>query len=516
MAKAQKKRLGEILLAKGLISHPQLTEALKNAHQHGTKLGASLIVLGYVTEKQILETLSESLRVPFIDISTKVISVDTQKRFPGELVKRYNVVPVEIQNRRLTLAMEDPTDYAVIEDIRFKTDLTVYPVLASSYQVGEIIKFFEQVGYAKKPYELGQLKKISDKMETLNIDDLLSEMVRMDGSDLHVTVGVPPSVRVGNQLMRLKLPIVDVETSVKLVREILTDEQKKKLAKNEDVEIAYMKENVGRFRVVVYRQRRSLTICARNLKFDIPSFDTLGLPAVVKELTLTRQGLILVTGPTGHGKSTTLASLIDLINENRAFNIVTLEDPIEYLHKHKKSNINQRSVGEDTPSFVSGLKHIFRQNPDVIMIGELRDADSIYIAMKAAATGHLVLATMHTMDTCSTVDTIMNYFSGNEHNVVRQMLADSLVCVIAQRLVPRKSAPGRVLAYEIMQSSSRVSSLIREGKPYQLKVQSTSASADMQVLELSLASLYKRGIISYEDAVNYALSKKAFDDLIAL
>ncbi len=516
MAKANKKRLGEILLAKGLVSHPQLTEALKNANQHGTKLGASLIVLGYVTEKQILETLSESLRVPFIDISTKIISIETQKKFPGDLVRRYNVVPVEIKNRRLTLAMEDPTDYAAIEDIRFKTDLSVYPVLASSYQIGELIKFFEQFGYAKKPYELGRLKKVSDKMKALSIDDLLLEMVRMDGSDLHVTVGVPPSVRIGNQLMRLKLPIVDLETSVKLVRELLTDEQKKKLAKNEDVEIAYMKQNVGRFRVAVYRQRRSLTICARNLKFDIPRFDTLGLPAVVKELTLTRQGLILVTGPTGHGKSTTLASLIDLINENRSFNIVTLEDPIEYLHKHKKSNINQRSVGEDTPTFVTGLKHIFRQNPDVIMIGELRDADSIYIAMKAAATGHLVLATMHTMDTCSTIDTIMNYFSGNEHNVIRQMLADSLVCVIAQRLVPRKSAPGRVLAYELMQSSSRVSSLIREGKPYQLKVQSTSGSADMQTLEISLASMYKRGIISYEAGVNAALSKKSFDDLIAL
>ena len=516
MAKVQKKRLGEILLAKGLITHPQLTEALKNAHQHGTKLGLSLIVLGYVTERQILETLSESLKVPFIDISTKVISVETQKSFPGELVKRHNVVPIEIDNRRVTLAMEDPTDYLAIEDIRFKTDLAVYPVLASSYQLGELIKFFEQVGYAKKPYDLGHLRKLTDKMKSLVIDDLLSELVRLDGSDLHIAVGVPPSVKVANELVRLKLPIVDVETSVKLAKELLTEDQKKKLAKNGEVEIAYMKENVGRFRVVIYRQRRSLTICARNLKLEIPPFDTLGLPPVVKELALTRQGLLLVTGPAGHGKSTTLASLIDLLNENRALNIITLEDPIEYLHKHKKSNVNQRSVGEDTASFVSALKHIFRQNPDVIMIGELRDPESIYIAMKAAATGHLVLATMHTMDTCSTIDTIMNYFSGNEQKVIKQMLAESLICVVAQRLVPKKSAPGRVLAYELMQSSSRVSALIREGKPYQLKVQSTSASADMRTLESSLASLYKRGVISHEDAIYYALNKKALEDLIAM
>jgi twitching motility protein PilT len=515
MPATKKKRLGEILIEKGLLGTSQLSNALKKSNQMGCRLGSSLIMLGYITEEQILSTLSEALNVPSINISNKDISVATQKAFPYEFVKKYRLIPIEVVNRQFVVAMEDPTNYAAIKEMQFKTNSPIRPVLASSYQINELLKFFEQKGYAKKPCNLSQLRLAEKKVKSLSIADLLSKMVKLDGSDLHIAVGAPPSVRVNNKIVRLNLPISSVQTVVKFATELLTDEQKRTLVKNKEIEIAYMKDKVGRFRIVIYRQRGSLTICARNLKAEIPPIEDLGLPASLKKLAMKRQGLVLVTGPAGHGKSTSLAAMVNLINEQRAVNIITLEDPIEYLHRHKKSNVVQREIGEDTASFMTGLKHIFRQNPDVIMIGELRDADSISIAIKAATTGHLVFATLHTMDTTSAIDTMLNYFKGETQNIVRHQLSTALLCVIAQRLVPKKSGTGRVLAYEIMQNSTRVANLIREGKTHQIKTQTTTAKGGIMAMEYSLASYYQRGIISYEDALSFADNDKLFNDIIA-
>jgi len=510
-----KKLLGEILIDKGIISTAQLSNALKKANQMGCRLGSSLIMLGYATEEQILKTLSEELNVPAIMIAKKVISVDTQQAFPFEFVKKYRVIPIDAAGRQLIVAMEDPTNYAVIKDIQFKTNCAIKPVLASSFQINALIKFFEQKGYGKKPCNLAQLKQEEKKIKAMSIDDLLVQMVKQDASDLHVAVGAPPSIRVNNKIVRLNLPMVTVQTVVKLSAELLTDEQKRKLIKNNEIEIAYMKDKVGRFRIVIYRQRGSLTICARNLKPEIPPLENLGIPPELKKLCMRRQGLILITGPAGHGKTTTMAAIVNHINEQRSVNIITLEDPIEYLHRHKKSNVIQRGIGEDTASFASGLKHIFRQNPDVIMIGELRDAESVSIAIKAAATGHLVLATLHSTDSPAAVDTILNYFSGDVQHIIRHKLAYALLCVVAQRLVPRKTGTGRVLACEIMLNSTRISNLIREGNTHRIKTQTTTAKGEIQSIEYSLAKFYQRGIITYEDAVSFADNEKQLIDLLA-
>jgi twitching motility protein PilT len=516
MPNGKKKRLGEILIEKGIINETQLSNALKKANQTGHKIGAILIMMGHATEEQILKSLSESLNVPFMDISKKVISIETQQAFPYEFVRDYRVIPIEFKDKRLIAAMEDPTDYHTIKDIQFKTGYVLKSLLASSYQVNELVKFFEQKGYAKRPCNLSQLKRIEAKIKSLTTDDLLMEMVKLDASDLHISVGVPPSLRLHNKIVRLNLPIVSTQTVIKLATELLTDEQKRKLVRNKEIEIAYMKPNIGRFRIVIYRQRGSLSISARNLKAVIPPIESLGLPSALKKIALKRQGLVLVCGPAGHGKTTTLAAMINLINEQRPANIITLEDPIEYLHRHKKSNINQREIGEDTASFITGLKHVFRQNPDVIMVGELRDADSISIAIKAAATGHLVFATLHSMDTPSAIDAILDYFTGENQRLVKSKLAEALLCIIAQRLVPKKTGTARVLAYEILYNSSRISNLIREGKTYQIKVQTTTTGGDIEAMEYSLARLYQRGIITYEDALSFADNEKAFNDIIAI
>ncbi len=517
MPQTKKMRLGEMLIEKGLINATQLSNALKQSNQTGIKLGASLIGLEYVTEDQILKTLSESLNVPFIDISKNVISTKTQLAFPYEFVKKYRVIPIGFANRQLVAAMEDPTDYVVIKDIQFKAGFRIKPVLASSYQVNELIKFFEQSGYGKKPCNLAQLKQVEIKMKTMKVDDLLLELVKLDGSDLHLTVGAPPSVRVNNKITRLNLPIVNSQIVIKFASELLTDDQKRELIKNKEIEIAYMKGEIGRFRIVIYRQRRSLSICARSLKAVIPPLDSLGLPPVLEKLAAKRQGLILITSPAGHGKTTTVAAIINLINERYSRNIITLEDPIEYLHRHKRSNVNQREIGEDTESFTTGLKHIYKQNPDVIMIGELRDPASISIAMMAATTGHLVLTTLNTMDTSTAIDTILNYFPGESQNIIRNQFADALTCIVAQRLIPKKTGSGRALAYEVMYNSSRVSNLIRDGKAHQIKTQTTTAKGgDVEAMEYSLVSLYQRGVISYEDALSYAENEHTFNNLISV
>jgi twitching motility protein PilT len=515
MPTTQKKRLGEILIAKGLLSEVQLTNALKKANQSGCRIGSSLIMLGYVTEEQILETLSKELHVPAIDISDRVISVDTQKAFPYEFVKKHRVIPIKMADRQFVVAMEDPTNYTVIKDIQFQINFAIKPVLASSYQVNELLRFFEQKGYGGKPCNLAQLKQAEKKIRALSMDDLLRQLVKLEGSDLHIAVGVAPSIRINNKIARLNLPMVTVQTVVKLVSELLTDEQKRELVKNKEIEIAYMKDNIGRFRIVIYRQRGSLVICARNLKAEVPSMETLGLPPELKKLAMRRQGLILFTGPAGHGKTTSLAAIVNLINEQRAVNIITLEDPIEYLHRHKKSNVIQREIGEDTASFITGLKHVFRQNPDVIMVGDLRDAESISIAIMAATTGQLVLGTLLTMDTTSAIDTILNYFTGEHQNIVKHKLANALLCVVAQRLIPKRTGAGSVLAYEIMYNSNRVANLIREGKVHQIKTQATAAKGEFQTIEYSLARLFQRGIISYEDAVSFADNESLLGSLIS-
>ncbi|MFC1855022.1 PilT/PilU family type 4a pilus ATPase [Thermodesulfobacteriota bacterium] len=515
MPQKEKKKLGEILIEKGLITSTQLDNALKKANQTGSRIGSSLIMLGYVSEEQILSTLSEALSVPAINISNKDISVETQQAFPYDFVKRFRAIPIDFVKRQFIVAMEDPTNYAVIKEMQFKTNCAIKPALASSYQVNELLKFFEQKGYGKKPCNLSQLKKAEKKIRSLSIDDLLSQLVKLNGSDLHIAVGVPPSIRVNNKISRLNLPMVSVQTAAKLAAELLTDEQKRKFVQDREIEIAYMKDKVGRFRIVIYRQRGSVTICARNLKAEIPPIESLGLPKELKTLAMRRQGLILISGPAGHGKTTTLASIVNLINETRETNIITLEDPIEYLHRHKKSNVIQREIGEDTPNFSTALKHIFRQNPDVIVIGELRDADSISIAVRAAATGHLVLATLHAMDTPSTIDTMLNYFTGEEQTIIKHKLSTALLCVISQRLVPKKTLTGRVLASEIMLNSTRIANLIREGKTHQIKTQTTTAKGEIQAIEYSLARFYQRGIITYEEALSFADNEKILIDLLA-
>ncbi len=340
----------------------------------------------------------------------------------------------------------------------------------------------------------------------LSLEDLLKKTLEFSASDLHLTVGIPPTIRKNGRLSTIgeeKLMPSDTEA---LVRNMLNDEQWRKYQEAGELDLSFSLKGMGRFRVNVYKQRGTCCAAIRMVNLVIPSVEELGLPGIVTDMSKKTKGMILVTGPTGSGKSTTLALIIDLINKNRDCHILTLEDPIEYLHKHNKSIVNQREIGNDSHSYSAALRAALREDPDVILVGEMRDTETIAIAVTAAETGHLVLSTLHTIGAANTIDRIIDVFPPYQQQQIKVQLSTVIQSVISQQLLPRKDKPGRVPAIEIMVATPAVRNLIREGKTYQINSQiQTGAKFGMQAMDSSLASLYRKGIISQEDAMTYAM-----------
>jgi twitching motility protein PilT len=266
--------------------------------------------------------------------------------------------------------------------------------------------------------------------------------------------------------------------------------------------------------VTLYRERDAIAIAIRPIYDKIPSLEELNLPPWIAELALKPHGLILVSGPAGHGKSTTLSAMVDIINTTKGSNIVTLEDPIEYLHRHRRSNVSQREIGRDVSSFSEGLRHAMRQAPDVIVVGEMRDREAFEIALQASNSGHLVISTVHSDNATSIIERVINMFEPHEQALVRMMLADSFLVSIAQRLIPKKDRSGRILAIEKLTNSHRVKKMIREGKTHQIRSQMQVGGEDFISIDIALADLYKQGAIEFEDGALYADDEKFFRDLV--
>jgi twitching motility protein PilT len=336
-----------------------------------------------------------------------------------------------------------------------------------------------------------------------NLYDLLKLMIERGASDLHITTGSPPRIRVDGKLYTLnEEPLTPAETK-SLCYSILTDAQKHRFEETNELDLSFGIKGLSRFRANIFMQRGAVAGAFRTIPFTIRSFRELGLPDIVAELTKKPRGLILVTGPTGSGKSTTLATMIDKINSERQDHIITIEDPIEYLHPHKKSLVNQREVNADTPSFKSALKHILRQDPDVVLIGEMRDLETIEAALTVSETGHLTLATLHTNTAVQSINRIIDVFPSHQQEQVRVQLSFVLEGIISQQLIPKKSGVGRVLAAEILIPNLAIRNLIREDKIHQIysMMQAGQAKFGMQTMNQSLFDLYTRGLISYEDAL---------------
>jgi len=337
----------------------------------------------------------------------------------------------------------------------------------------------------------------------LSIDELLERTVALGASDLHVTVGTQPAVRVRGHLERLEdLPAFDAEATQALLYRILSSEQQKNLEIERQIDLAYNVPGVARFRVNVYFQRESLGAAFRQIPEEIKSLEELGLPGSLHELTTRPRGLVLVTGPTGSGKSTTLAALIDEINRTRSDHILTIEDPVEFVHRHKKCIVNQREIGTDAQSFGLALRAALRQDPDVILVGEMRDLETIGTALTAAETGHLVFGTLHTQSAPGTIDRIIDVFPGEQQEQVRVQIAATLQGVVTQALLPTADGNGRVAALEILFPDDACRNLIRQGKVEQIySVMQTNTGRGMQTLEQALSELVLRRVVTKEVAI---------------
>src|ERR671923_1288975 len=337
-----------------------------------------------------------------------------------------------------------------------------------------------------------------------SIDELLEHMVERSASDLHVTVGTPPSIRVRGEMQRLEgYESLTPEETQQLLYRILSSEQQKQLELKRQLDFSYSIPGLARFRVNVYFQREAIGAAFRLIPTELKTLEELGIPSSLHQLAEKPRGLVLVTGPTGSGKSTTLAALIDEINRNRSEHILTVEDPIEFLHRHKRCIVNQREIGPDATSFTEALRGALRQDPDVILLGEMRDLETISTALTAAETGHLVFATLHTQDTPQTVDRIIDAFPATQQDQVRIQLAATLEGVVTQALLPTADGMGRVPALEILFPDDAVRNLIRQAKVEQVySVMQTGTGRGMQTMEQSLADLTLRGVISTDVALS--------------
>ncbi|MDF2613660.1 MAG: twitching motility protein [Clostridia bacterium] len=352
----------------------------------------------------------------------------------------------------------------------------------------------------------------------MNIDVLLEIVNSRKASDLHITTGIPPTIRVNGSLMQLDIPALGPAESKELIEQLLIKDDTiyNKFKEKGEVDFSYAIPQIGRFRVNVFKQRGTYAAALRAVGIIIPSMDELGLPRhILESLANNTRGLVLVTGPTGSGKSTTLATMINYINEKRKGHILTLEDPIEYLHKHKNSIVNQREIGIDSKSYSEALRAALREDPDVILVGEMRDQETIATAITAAETGHLVLSTLHTIGAPQTVDRIIDVFPPHQQQQIKVQLSNILKGVISQQLLPRSDIKGRCIALEIMVGNPAIANLIREGKTHQIYSQiQTGGLNGMLTMDSSIVKLYKEGKISLETATNHAQIKDEFKRLI--
>jgi twitching motility protein PilT len=354
---------------------------------------------------------------------------------------------------------------------------------------------------------------VQPAVQQFNFKEILQEMIKQNASDLHLKVGRSPTLRVNGDLVPLNLPPLRPEDLKSLAEQVMTPKLVKEFAENKESDFAIGVPGIGRFRVNVYQQRGTIAYAMRAIAYQAQTIAELNIPTIVEDIALRPRGLVLVTGITGSGKSTALASMIQHINLRRHANIITIEDPIEFLHRDVNCHINQREVGTDTASFAQALRRVLRQDPDVILLGEIRDLETLEIAMKAAETGHLVFSTLHTTDAAQTINRVMSFYPPHQQNEVRFALSSALQAVISLRLVPRCDKPGRIPAVEVLINTAAVRDQIRDmQKSLNIPdlIKDGSVQYGMQTFDQSLMSLYSKGLISYESACFYATNPSEF------
>jgi twitching motility protein PilT len=564
------RQLGDVLIEQGSVTSDQVEAAFQEQGRSGLSLLKIMIAQGALTERDVVRAHATLAGLLFIDLTIEAPEQDALEAVPGEVARRQLALPIRLTSEgSLLVAMAEPRNHLAIDELSYVSGRQVVPAAAyrpdlidsveSTYPPPEVVAsasydmmqqapvaetvpsvpVTEEVGAAPiggngfngaatfgaadlpmveappAPSTSGLETEEDDEREP-NFADFLEMVISGGGSDLHLTSGLPPMIRVNGSLRPIqgyrRLKPRDLQ---ELVYAILNQKQREIFEENLELDVSYSLPGRARFRVNVFKQRDAIGSVMRLIPFEIVPLEKLGLPPAVAEFAKLKRGLVLVTGITGSGKSTTLAGLVDVINTTRAEHIMTVEDPIEFLHRHKKAIVNQREIGADTHSFPKALKHVLRQDPDVILVGEMRDLETIQTALTAAETGHLVFGTLHTQDAPQSIDRVIDVFPPHQQQQVRVQLAGTIAGVVSQQLLKTADGKGRAVAAEVLVATPAVRNLIREGKVHQIYTSMQAGGKfGMQVMDQHLAELVKAHKITYETALEHSHHVDEFNRLV--
>jgi twitching motility protein PilT len=534
------RRLAHALVTHGYLHEDVVTPVLDEASTFGTSFTALLISRGLVSSEVAIGMLSQLTQLPAVDLAVDPPSADAVDLVPPMIGREYGALAFRLDGDQLLVAFGEPPDADDVRTLSAMLGFTVVPLLSDPFAIerelggiapsdegsddavapsadpgepmaqaaAEALAALEAQPGQAEDFASGNGHAISgdtlvpftvEKDATgedlpLHLDDLLRHANRNGASDLHLTSGMPPCIRVNGAVQPIPgVEKLDNETIRTMIFGVLPQVLRERFEAEKELDTSHSIVGVGRFRLNVFQQRSTVAAVLRSIPHEIPSFDTLGIPESVRAFAEMRRGLVLVTGPTGSGKSTTLASLVDIINRSKPLHIITVEDPIEFLHNHKRSIVNQREVGQDTASFSEALRRVLREDPDVILVGEMRDLETISMALTAAETGHLVFGTLHTQDAPQTIDRIIDVFPTSQQEQVRTMLAGALEGVVTQQLVPSADGSGRYACCEVMMCTSAIRNLVRSAKTHQIySLMQTGAQYGMQTMDQGLAQMVKQ------------------------
>jgi twitching motility protein PilT len=500
---SQQRVLGEFLVDRHVLSRDDLQVAIAEARRTGDPLPAVLLRHNLVGEKDLTAAIAEALSLRFIDFTDSPLNPDAATTVPADVARQHLAIGVDFEGAKLVVALAEPADDVAITAVGAATGYEIIPAAAGRYELARAIESVYGSEHSDAPALRPPAGREPDLDEGLHVNDLLSRLVESHGSDLHLASGSPPIMRVHGELRAMSdMPVLNGSEIREMIYAILGQKQRERFENELELDTSYSLPGRGRFRINVFLQRDAVGAVMRAIPFEIVEFSQLGLPASVQTFAELPRGLVLVTGPTGSGKSTSLASLVDIINREKAVHIMTVEDPIEFLHSHKRSVVNQREVGEDTHSFAAALKHVLRQDPDVILVGEMRDLETISTALTAAETGHLVFATLHTQDAPQSIDRVIDVFPAHQQQQIRVQLAASLQGIVTQQLIPLAGGSGRAVAAEVLVATSAIRNLIREGKTHQIySMMQAGGKYGMVTMDQELARLVRAGRITMESAL---------------
>jgi twitching motility protein PilT len=515
-------KLSNYLVAGGHLGVQQAADLMADSGRTGISLVNRLLAGRLISQQVLAQGLASCSGLRFVLPSHLKPAPRALDLLTAEQAHEVGGLPLMVDPAQAVVAFALPPTTQQLAQVRALVRRPVVPVIAEI----DALRGAIQTAYhgivepepVHDPRENGRTRSPGTGAVVTHIDELLECLLDMKGSDLHMAAGAKPTVRIQGDLRPIdRFGRLDSDKIKQLLYDILSEKQIAAYEHELELDAAYSIPSRSRFRLNVFRQRGSVGAVLRVIPFDIPPFDDLGLPTAIRRLADLPRGLVLVTGPTGSGKSTTLASLIDIINRTKAVHIMTCEDPIEFLHTHQRAIVNQREVGQDTLSFASALRRVLREDPDVILVGEMRDLETIHMALTAAETGHLVFGTLHTQSAPQTVERIVDVFPPEQQGQVRVMLGTTLQAVVTQQLIAEKAGKGRVAAVEVLLVTPAVRNLIREGKGHQIPTQmQAGAKHGMVTMDQSLATLVKSGRVSYELAAERASNPDVLRDLIGL